>query len=228
MEFHYFPKLPIELREEIWKLALPGPRFIDVVVSNINTYRLDNEEKAPNMFFACREARFQVLKRYRPFRGTEPKAAVIYCDFECDILLIGGYFRKFSRQFLDTPRFGNGDLHKEIRRVAVSYGNLVTAGNGSLVSLVSRQIEGIFSPYKGLKEVLVFRDPREMKIWTGKWQWVVEFKEFMKLRGRPSSERIIASLQAALEALEGDSKPVLRQGFVNIISSAKDISVWCR
>jgi hypothetical protein len=34
-EFHLFPKLPQEIRDMIWKEALPGPRIIEVISGRV-------------------------------------------------------------------------------------------------------------------------------------------------------------------------------------------------
>lgn len=82
-EFHFFPKLPIELRLKIWKNALPGPRYIEFdnggyfapifdteSRSFAQPWQIRCDEVAPSLFFTTREARSVVLEKYSPIIGT--------------------------------------------------------------------------------------------------------------------------------------------------------------
>lgn len=98
VQFFCFGKLPTEIRDEIWKLALPGPRCIamESAVAMSTTFpfspcilwKLRCVEKAPAIFFVCKEARAQILKTYRPYQGTMGGMGKIYVDSTKDIFCV--------------------------------------------------------------------------------------------------------------------------------------------
>lgn len=67
-------------------------------------------ENAPPMFFACQEARAEVNKSYKPFRGTHPISPVVYRDFSKDYLCLTS-----QSSFALRSRFFGDLLPKEAR-----------------------------------------------------------------------------------------------------------------
>lgn len=119
-EFHYFPKLPIELRLKIWKDALPGPRLVEIVSTDWMCYehspwRPACLEVAPSAFFACKESKEVTLKHYIPIRGTIQGSQVIWCDVNRDMLCFT-YERFHSRMdvFIDEYTTKNKEFFKQL------------------------------------------------------------------------------------------------------------------
>ncbi|RDL40966.1 uncharacterized protein BP5553_00945 [Venustampulla echinocandica] len=96
-QFTLFPKLSVELRCIIWKLALPGTRFVTIrktkcLGDGVEPYwEPVCAEKAPSLLFVCREARAEALKTYVPIKGTVPESSAIYCDFNRDYVCFDNY-----------------------------------------------------------------------------------------------------------------------------------------
>jgi hypothetical protein len=71
--------LPLELRQQIWKLAMPDPVIIPISFKDpkcvISNTRL-------NLLRVCRESRVEVLKQYELFEGVYRKQ--FYIDFSRD------------------------------------------------------------------------------------------------------------------------------------------------
>lgn len=96
--FTLFPELPTELRLAIWKLTLPGPRFVEIqntiafrdeaktkINQTITTWHATAIEKAPVAFFICRESRAEVINIYTPLKSTDGNPAILV-DFKTDVL----------------------------------------------------------------------------------------------------------------------------------------------
>lgn len=114
--FPQFPKLPIELRTKIWKEAMPGTRYIMIISTKEDKYwdvdDIHNDrpwfpicgDYAPALFFVCKEARAEVVKLYKPLKGTAMTGA-IYMDVRKDVLCAaGGRCRKdFGTVLSEVP-----------------------------------------------------------------------------------------------------------------------------
>jgi hypothetical protein len=64
-EFELFPKLPLELRRKVWKMALPGPRVIEVkfvVDGRKNNHRFC--AKIPVLLHVSQESRTEAMREY--------------------------------------------------------------------------------------------------------------------------------------------------------------------
>jgi hypothetical protein len=95
--FTKFPLLPIELRVNIWKDAMPSPRYVDIqTVKDVEwiNYGILNKyyiwfaickDNAPTLFFVDKEARAQVKRLYKPLKGTA-RAGAIWIDCQKDVL----------------------------------------------------------------------------------------------------------------------------------------------
>jgi 2EXR family len=95
--FVFFPKLPPELHCKIWHYALPGPRYVEI--RSKDTFWWNGNptyssilwkplcvESTPSIFWACHEAKAEVCKTYKPFRGNESGSKVAWCDFSQDYM----------------------------------------------------------------------------------------------------------------------------------------------
>lgn len=137
--FTLFPKLPYEVRLKVWKAALPGPRFIEIRSADPSPDKLEDDEcsidehgidcetwrpscieKAPAMFFTCREARAEVMKFYAPLKGNEPSAGIVFCDFSKDYMVFS--FPRF-REYLSDWINGDDEIVAEtwakVKQVAI-------------------------------------------------------------------------------------------------------------
>jgi hypothetical protein len=154
-EFILFPKLPIEIRLQIWEEALPPTRYLEIRNTGKWSWSLNQpaihiccKEKAPSLFFVCRESRAEVAKRYDPLQGTTWNSPVFYCDFKKDVLAFNyGYFAYGLTVFLQSiPR----RIASKITRIALCVEFLMEDGWG----LEKKNYAGL----SGLKEALVDLD----------------------------------------------------------------------
>lgn len=110
-EFTIFPKLPLELKDMIWKFALPDPRIVgitshaigdpdqipyssdyeDGVLNESFVFKVDVNALPMGLFLACSRSRKIALQRYELAFGsrlTHP----IYFDFKRDTLYLYGWY----------------------------------------------------------------------------------------------------------------------------------------
>jgi hypothetical protein len=84
--FHFFPKLPTELRFAIWELAFPGPRTTMPILPLGILEDLTARPQNPSTLYANKESRQITLKHYdkigAPSRGPR------YVNFAVDCLRI--------------------------------------------------------------------------------------------------------------------------------------------
>lgn len=102
--FHQFPLLPKELRLQVWKHALPGPRVLDLRVSNRNAttgqQRISRSECAwvtqtaepcPVILKVCHESRTVGLSDQdmsEPLFATKSPCQAVWVDFSGHFLLL--------------------------------------------------------------------------------------------------------------------------------------------
>lgn len=67
--FEYFTKLPLELRQKIWRLALE-PRVVEVFVSEDVEIRFWTRAKLPALFYVCKDAQQAVNSLYHSYFGS--------------------------------------------------------------------------------------------------------------------------------------------------------------
>ncbi|KFY78382.1 hypothetical protein V499_02460 [Pseudogymnoascus sp. VKM F-103] len=94
--FHLFPRLPTELRLQIWKFAAVLPRVLTVrsVFSNLSLQpkRLEyfySPDPAPAMFLACQESRLEALPLYTKAFSADTR--YIWANFTVDTIKIDDY-----------------------------------------------------------------------------------------------------------------------------------------
>jgi hypothetical protein len=131
--FPLFPKLPSELRQIIWTLALPKPRTIMVTsrafvtyderMSPVRNFRAGhNAQIVPCVLHVCAESRNLGLKTYQPAFATQLRARPIYFNFQSDTLYMKDSFalESFCGGYSDFEKSGlGGDLMENIRHLAL-------------------------------------------------------------------------------------------------------------
>lgn len=97
--FHPFPRLPAELRSQIWKLTTE-PRIVDVMLQyKRDEYgrQIDNDkylvwhEPSPAVLHTCREARHEMphQKVFSELAGPEGSRSYVWLALEIDMIHIG-------------------------------------------------------------------------------------------------------------------------------------------
>jgi hypothetical protein len=82
--FALFPKLPMELRLKIWKMARPEGRYILLEHSRKRRRAVFSRAKVPALLHACQESRDIALKWYKLSFGTHSSFGKTYFDAEID------------------------------------------------------------------------------------------------------------------------------------------------
>jgi len=215
--FTPFPKLPAEIRQQIWQLALSVERFIDVAKAQENARlppsltSLEYKEHAPNIFFVCQESRIVAQRNYFPVRGNDPKSPTIYFNFERDTLVIGAYYRNDISEpiLLD-------DFNKKIRRVAINATSLRSLCELAGTRVPFDKLRRFLEPMESLREILVFRDPRYIDVGG-----VQSITSFIKFRNQ-SQDVGISSLEQRIQGLSSGIEdtvtimPLITQGYVAV------------
>ena len=80
--FTPFPKLPIELRLNIFGHAMPGARRVHITLNASNEPR--SATTIPALLHVCKESRQEALKVYEPL--LDPTQPIIFFSFELDVL----------------------------------------------------------------------------------------------------------------------------------------------
>lgn len=123
-KFWLFPYLPFELRLQIWKLARPKSRRVDVI------FKKDRRSKQhlfigdpPALLSVCMESRHEMLKFYRiAFRhadGLNP----CYFDFQRDTLYLTAYMTSSQLSDFVLKSETKGDFRK-LQRLAIADSHL--------------------------------------------------------------------------------------------------------
>jgi hypothetical protein len=102
--FAFFPKLPIEIRQQIWKLNMPGPRIVNIShdPEGMRIVELDQTESGRNPFWKAKanagpvpallhvndEARSLLLKHYTLCFEKQTQGHPIYFDVARDTLCL--------------------------------------------------------------------------------------------------------------------------------------------
>lgn len=98
--FHSFPRLPVEVRAMIWKLAEPGPRLVELRPAAHSGYCQHDFVTTgfPASLHVSRESRAEILKTYE-LAFDNPKYAIpVYFNFRKDTLYIRTMPRKDNRR----------------------------------------------------------------------------------------------------------------------------------
>lgn len=93
LEFHLFPKLPHELRLEIWRFALPPPRVVELRPTGRAGKRRFwiTDTSPPVLLRVCHEAREVALGSYSPvsaWNQTRPVLTRAYIAYSKDIVYL--------------------------------------------------------------------------------------------------------------------------------------------
>lgn len=89
--FHPFPRLPAELRVQIWAMTVI-PRTVEVRIAHRGSARMPylvSPTPVPAILQTCREARYQGLYQQAFSELAAPEPRYVWLDFEIDIVSIG-------------------------------------------------------------------------------------------------------------------------------------------
>ncbi|KAH6721824.1 hypothetical protein BKA61DRAFT_666563 [Leptodontidium sp. MPI-SDFR-AT-0119] len=166
--FPRFPKLPLELRREVWRRVLPEPQSIFItanghaqyiIIGNIRTqtwvYRPEASYKVPRLLGVCHETRQEVMIYHRPCFAHQFGGVPVYYNPKTDLLhfdnpeallhFYGGSAPNYlPRSLTNGYRWNMREFHTNVTQIAV--GN-VEASEGMLGAM--------FNQMKGLKVVLI-------------------------------------------------------------------------
>ena len=120
-EFHYFAKLPPEIRKMIWGFAAHEPRIIKIVPDEyfdrregyqdwtdvvLVDRRVDGQTKHPGVLHTSREAREEGLRYYEPAEGT-----VLYACEDSEFGVVETCIDVFINFSVDQALFTSTDSH---------------------------------------------------------------------------------------------------------------------
>lgn len=183
-EFHFFPKLPLEMRLMIWKKTFPAARAVLLQLE-----REPKDEKGPEIFKlvspcsipvalkVCQESRTEAKRRYELGLANQFHEGRIYIDFEYDIVYMAWRGLRTGSEVDISPKLLSALLSKDeadkIQRMAVS-------------SIYSEHPYELFhfQSFGGLKELSVEFETREMP--DRRDVTLIEEEEFKFQHGHPS------------------------------------------
>lgn len=158
--FEYFPKLPVEIRLNIWKMALPGRRIIKVdsnYLGNSVSFLTPRLVGIADLLLTCKESSEVALNHVRPMQGQAAQASqsaarghlyhedvFYFYDYEC--------LRAFSH--------GNsfGGMVKEIKAIAVPFEGFFFYD----IEDLDHSLE-LFARFQDLEAVICIEDTRPVK-----------------------------------------------------------------
>jgi hypothetical protein len=128
--FPSFQNLPVEIRCQIWKLALSGPRVISLRTNcspkmtsmpDVESMSITSVCRIPPMLHVCRESREGALKIYGLSFGTEEAPPKVYIDFTRDTVLIGSIqiFSDIKTMHISSGNDHLGQGFEKVRIVAL-------------------------------------------------------------------------------------------------------------
>ncbi|KAF7952415.1 uncharacterized protein EAE97_001912 [Botrytis byssoidea] len=119
--FHAFPRLPLELRLEIWRLSFPGPRLIRIFF--IEGHFMSNATVPPGLH-VCKESRNETLRFYKLCFAADPSNARIYFNVDCDVphLIadhLDSYFYNIHNFSSPFPKFTHAAIRNDLKTVCL-------------------------------------------------------------------------------------------------------------
>jgi hypothetical protein len=156
-----FPQLPRELRDLVWKFALPDSKCITISSDFNTTTWYPRAEESPRMF-ACSEAREAFLRTHKLLEGTDDGKKDVWVNFDRDIICFGPYFCwiNFGAVITSIPE----SIRNSLRYVFMSTDNLSHSLGSSPFDGVPEDAAKPISLYDALsqtpnvKEVLIGPD----------------------------------------------------------------------
>lgn len=181
--FHLFTLLPTELRLKIWKLALPGPRVVEVTVKSPERPEVEygtSQGNAPNLrwfwiikgtspalLYVNHEARDVTLESYETPGAWDTNFSPwrrAYMDYKVDTLYLSTllykallFSRKGSYSKFDTQSI---DLHKVQSLALDSWLRMRQSEEPGLRAEGVSLLQFVFKVTPGLKELLLVMDGR--------------------------------------------------------------------
>lgn len=112
-DFHYFPKLPIEIRSKIWRLLEPNPTILtdrnDHVAFQNRSKCLKSRRQETHFFITCKEVRLEftlqnsgaldAIRKQKPmfvYRRVFEGERGIFVDWKNDIIDVSAFGRSMS------------------------------------------------------------------------------------------------------------------------------------
>jgi hypothetical protein len=89
-EFTCFPKLAQELRDMVWKLALPGANVVQIYAVRVSwaVQGLEASYQVPTLLHVCRESRLVAKEHYQTIFDDEFGDSPVYFNPALDVLFI--------------------------------------------------------------------------------------------------------------------------------------------
>lgn len=153
-KFHSFRRFSPVLRLKIWKLSLPGPRFVEMRMSAIQQHQQydfvtkENDftysGSTPTLLHVCQESRKEALRYYTLAFHNRKCSIPVYFDFDIDTL------------YLRDPRAHSAQIRAILKNLPNKnkvQNMAVTRGLG--VELNSESDFPYLLNFSGLKEVFV-------------------------------------------------------------------------
>lgn len=111
LEFEYFPKIPTEIRLQIWESTIPPPRYVYLKLhrelrGETQVWSLRSKSQPPVILFVNTESRAVAARQYELTFAYEDSIPQTWFDFERDIL-------RFDNDTF-APRFPLDDLTYDI------------------------------------------------------------------------------------------------------------------
>ena len=136
--FSLFPDLPLELRQIIWHLALPGPRAVNIAsvgdqegtqrdgrTTRKWMYGVSTSYAIPSLLQCNQESR-EIAKKVYAEAFTEQVGHPVYFNFEQDLLFFNDPYAMLSFYGGRAPGFAYGgfyydmeEIHQKVRYLAV-------------------------------------------------------------------------------------------------------------
>lgn len=184
LQFRLFPKLPYELRLEIWRFALPPPRVVELRQSGrAKRGRFWITDICPPVLLSvCHEAREVALELYRPilvWNQTRPVLTRSYIAYSKDIVYLSdSSYKRLLDNVMSSKIWDAPVALDKVQYFAVISDQITTGysqwsrifamgdeGPAFLVNAVSRQnavgfLASIFRHFKNLKQLLLVTDKR--------------------------------------------------------------------
>ena len=173
-QFHLFFKLPYELRLEIWRLALPPPRMVELRKSGMARKRKKfwiSDICPPILLRVCHEAREIALESYQSISAwhqTRPLLTKSYIDYSKDIFCLPAWsYKKSLYNAISSGIEGAPIAFDKVRYFAVIFDQFTTQhnqwsheGSALLENYVIRRkavrfLTSIFIHFRNLKQLLL-------------------------------------------------------------------------
>jgi hypothetical protein len=219
-KFELFPYLPIELRLDIWDLARPDSRRIEVIFK-ADRRRIAHAFRAdvPTPFGICRESRYRMKQIYKSAFDNPAAENTCYIDFNRDCLSISGSFSSPQLTgFLFRP--SSKEDFARLQRFAVS-----ESASSWLISSNTTKAANFFLSLTSLREYIYLqitscREYTSTYTSLGKRRWTIEVSESYHTGFWDLASPLPTNRQCLLERMLNSFRnnirdPSLENGFIS-------------